>query len=444
MNVISRTIVVEPFVVHSTSCNWYILYLIAIDIKRYDYKFLTRVGEFDELKSLKITVHDGAFLSIEYHAVRGIGTRLPFIDMLPSDDAPNLTSPTSSSSQPSVSHTLPSTTSSAMAAAEVMLASKQYRLYNDICSVGERIVQLFDDDHTLRTHAINIAQYLLKCERMSKETVMRQLDKPGAKQLIEKLLACGSDLLSSDPRALGVDISNYIVSEKIQKSLDVKSVHTKTNTMMPKIKHTILHSHPTFIWIRFYTTYPDIMKVRFLEDNNYHISVVCENVYEFHINKTVHDIDIAITNKIINVLEQCYDSDIIFCSELQYFSYNKLLFISNYVKFVWCYLLDKQIFNPSTMRDFKTLCIYMIHAFLFLQSNNLAHMSTATHNPLIAYTGERPRTAINKFNTNTVYRVEGHRAMMTIGKSGDFGCKSNFVEIISDIEIDHSILDVTI
>lgn len=447
MDTVRGVIVVEPFLVHSSSSNIYLLHLIAVDLNRQTEGFLTRTEHYDELKSLKTYVHNNAFVSIAYTATRGVGVRLPIVKSLKSpmrvfridhEDPVADTSPvTRSITDANDAIKLTKTTNA-------ILSDPSFSMYQDIMTVSERIMVILDD-RTVKTHARNIAQYLLKCENMKVDEIMRQLEKPKAKELIEKLIDCSSDLLSSDPRALGVDISNYIVSEMIQNSLDVKSVHTKNSTMTPKIKHTILHSHPTSIWIRFYSEHPDIMSAKFLESNNYHVITLCQNVYEFYIYKSSsHDVDLAITSEVLKVLERYYDADIIFCSELPYFAYNKLLFISNYVKFAWCYLLNKQIFNPSTMSDFKTVCIYMIHSLLFLYSSNLAHMSTVTHNPLIAYTGERPRTAINKFDTRKTYRVEGHRAMMTIGKSGDLGSKSNYIEIINEIELDHSVLSESI
>lgn len=444
MDTVKGVIVVDPFLVHSTSSNLYLLHLIAVDINRQTNDFLTRTERYDELKSLKTYVHNNAFVSIVYTATRGVGVRLPIVRALKS---PTLV--VRIDHEEPVADTIPTKihsindsneASKLTETANAQLDDPSFAMYKDIMIVSERIMDILDDK-TVGTQARNIAQYLLKCENMKVDEIMRQLEKPKAKDLIEKLLDCSSDLLSSDPRALGVDISNCIVSEMIQNSLDVKAMHTKNSTMTPKIKHTILHSHPTSIWIRFYSEHPDIMNAKFLENNNYHVITLCQNVYEFYIYKSSsHDVDLAITSEALKVLERYYDADIIFCSELPYFAYNKLLFISNYVKFAWCYLLDKQIFNPSTTSDFKTVCVYMIHSLLFLYSSNLAHMSTATHNPLIAYTGERPRTAINKFDTRKTYRVEGHRAMMTMGKSGDLGSKSNYIEIINEIELDHSTL----
>lgn len=436
-------IVVEPFLVHSSSSNSYILYLIAVDINRQTRGFLTRTKSYDEVGRLDTCVHNNAFLAISYTASRGTGVKLPIIEAV-YDKVPQY-DPTANVVVDTVSRIHDETTvgdnndDEESNSDDSYLNDDSFTMYNHIVRVSEKIMSLLDD-RTVKTQVLNIAQYLLKCKKMSVSDIVRQLDKPGAKAILEKLLDCSSDLLSSDPRALGVDISNHIVSERIQKSLDIKSIQAKNNTMMPKIKHSILHSHPTSIWIRFYSTCLNILDARLLENNNYHIITLCKNVYELYIYKSVYEIDIATTNILCKTLERYYDADIIFCSELQYFSYNKLLFISNYVKFMWCYLLDKQIFNPTTASDFKTISIYMMHSLLFLRSSNLAHMSTSTHNPLIAYTGERPRTAMNKFDTRRVYRVEGNRAMMTVGKSGDFGSRSNFVEIVSKIELDHSVL----
>jgi len=84
------------------------------------------------------------------------------------------------------------------------------------------------------------------------------------------------------------------------------------------------------------------------------------------------------------------------------------------------------------------LCIYLTYGLLFLNTSNLTNMSDETHNPLIAYTGERPKIAMTRFNTDKIYIAEGNRAFQTINKGSDFGTKSNYIEIISKVQINDS------
>ncbi|KAG8362530.1 ac146-like [Fopius arisanus] len=77
------TIIVNPFILNSTSCELYVLYLIALDIDRRCRSFLLDSGadkKFVEVADLQVFIHDGAFTSIEYRATQGHGYRLPRIE----------------------------------------------------------------------------------------------------------------------------------------------------------------------------------------------------------------------------------------------------------------------------------------------------------------------------------------------------------------------------
>lgn len=442
---VSGSIVVDPFIVNSTSCNLYILYLIALDITRQDGEFM-KVREPErstaEVGKLCVKIHNSAFVSISYTAEQGFGFELPrFVvattatattgkqsySLLDNDDNRQLSRCHHQNSD-KVEKICDAETTTTAASLETT------KLYENIQTVGDRIVRLMNDV-TIRPQAYAIAQYLL-LEDLDRDTLLEKLAKPGAKELINKLLDCESDFLSPMARSLGVDIISYIVADKIQKSLDVKHIHIGMNSksldrIIPNIKPIILHTHPAFIWIRFYAPYTEI-------DIDANVIRVCENVYEIYLEKT--KTVKSEVSETIKMLERDWDADIIFCSELAYFSYNKLLFISNYIKFTWCYCMNRNIFDPKSHEDIKALCIYMMYGFLFLRTTNLTNMPQDTHNPLIAYTGERPRIVLKKFSNNTLYNAEGSRAMHSINKNSDFGSRSNFIEIINTIEFPANVL----
>ncbi|KAG8362573.1 p47 [Fopius arisanus] len=310
--------------------------------------------------------------------------------------------------------------------------------FKDVISLASKITHLMCDE-TIHPQALAIAQFILFCRGISLERASEQLEKPGARDLINKLLDSESDFMSPTPRSLGTDIVAYISAAKIQKSLDVKQIQmidvSKTmDRIIPNIKTVILYNHPTLVWIRFHCE--NIINITIPQLT---IVPVNDSVYEAYMNKTRNAV--RSISDIIQRLENEYAADIIFCSELSYFMENKLLFVSNYVKFTWCYAMSRDIFDPQNFEDLRVMSIYMTYSLMFLNTTNLTNMSDVTHNPLIAYTGERPRTAIARFNPLKTYTVEGNRAMQTVDKGSDFGTKSNFIEIISHVIISDGCLD---
>lgn len=141
---------------------------------------------------------------------------------------------------------------------------------------------------------------------------------------------------------------------------------------------------------------------------------------------------------LINYLEAKYKCAIIFSSTLKVFKYNLLLFISNYVKFMWCYIESRLVFDPNELHEHRRIMIFIIYGILFLNTDNLSCLNPETCNPLISYTGEKPREALLKYikvQPDKVYRCEGTRPMISIDKSDDFGAISNFIEIVCDLNL---------
>lgn len=177
--------------------------------------------------------------------------------------------------------------------------------------------------------------------------------------------------------------------------------------------------------------------------NEVKIFKVCDKVYEIYVFKTS-----AASNSVkLESLLHRYGTDntysLIFCSELKHFVDNPLLFISNYVKFTYCYSLNQDIFDPKQYEEIKAMTLYMSECALFMSTGNLTNMSVDTHGPLIAYTGERPKVLLSKFKhgeKHAIYNNEGTRAMQTMNKSSDLGARSNYIEVVSKISLDSSSL----
>lgn len=136
----------------------------------------------------------------------------------------------------------------------------------------------------------------------------------------------------------------------------------------------------------------------------------------------------------ISAMLDVYNSDpdcsLIFLSELSFFRYNVLLFISNYVKFMYCYGNNRNTFDPSTFDDCRMTEVYMSNACLFLSTTNLSSMSEDTHGPLVAYTAERPKILMSKLaKTKKTFVNEGVRAMQSVNLASDVGVRSNIIEV---------------
>lgn len=297
------------------------------------------------------------------------------------------------------------------------------------------------NDETIEIAARGIAQFMLLSKNISLDEAKKLMCKPKASHIIEKLLRVQTDFLGPTPRAVGIDLVSEIAASKIQQSLDVKHVkkahniiHEQLDRVRPQIKIDLAYTHPNLIWVRFYSEHKNIIIHNTVQ--KYNILPVCENVYEVYGNKDFTDIC-----NLMVMLERDYDADLIFCSELPAFLNNSLVFLSNYIKFTWCYMQNRNIFDPHSAKDIRALVLYCTYGMMFLNTNNLTTMPKNTHGPLISCTGERPKIAMAKFERGKAYVNEGSRAMQTLNKSSDFGTTSNFIEIISQIELNTSFID---
>lgn len=380
---------------------------------------------------------------------------------------------------------------------------------NRVCDAF--IVTCLNNDQTLRTEIMAVAQYLLKNMAMSEEEIMLRIERrpEETRQLLGRLLACRSDFAGIEPRTIGPDITSFICSDNLQKALNVKSLSNNLNSnninsanlytdysgkchatifntkqkqyqnlpIIPNIKTGMLYSSQDICWVRIYCykkgqieeMKKDIALIRFtkihstttfLEDENAATAATTSNekkakkqqsvipeehnylsYVQFDDESSVFEIYYFKSKKtilLINYLEAKYKCAIIFSSALKVFKFNLLLFISNYIKFMWCYIESRLVFDPSELHEQRRIIIFIIYGILFINTDNLSCLNPETCNPLISYTGEKPKEALLKYikmQPDTVYRCEGARPMISIDKSDDFGAISNFIEIICNINI---------
>lgn len=323
-------------------------------------------------------------------------------------------------------------------------------LVADIESLAYVLMHDVVQDTTMEAEMRAIAQYMLLSAGMKLEYALRILRVSGCKRIINKLLDCESGFMSCTPSSIGIHLASFIGAEKVQKSLDVKHVSNDKESGSNVIVDR-LHSSKN-VRIRFYTE--SSIEPTAGEQLQLSLTVRLSGafVYDYTFQYKEHKIDEANFKQnrrratsidlVIRRIEREYDGIIIYCTELPHFLYNPLLFLSNYLKFHWCTVRKHYLFDPTSAEDIRIMVYYLTYGMLFTRTKNLTNMPTDTHNPFIAYTGERPKNAMSKFNNDIIYNVEGTRAMLTTDMGSDFGARSNFIEITSKIEIDsHRVLD---
>lgn len=289
-------------------------------------------------------------------------------------------------------------------------------------------------DASIWAEARGIAQYMLYTRDMPMTRCIQLLKHDGSHVFINKLLDTASNFFDITPQTLGIHIGSELLADKIQNSLDVKHYKKSTeqaqsNCITPNIKMDTLHTNKEYVWLRVFSYSSDFSFIT----SAINVETIGTNVYELYVKKSgKKGKDLKSVEQIIFELDN-NKTCIIFCSELMYFQSNNLLFLSNFIKFMYCYKLGRMIFNPKTAKELEYVNIYMVYAISFLEQGNMNSTSLKTHGPLIAYTGERPRSAYSKFDFNSVYVNEGTRAMQSINKPSDIGAKSNYIEIISEL-----------
>lgn len=298
-------------------------------------------------------------------------------------------------------------------------------LVADIESLAYVLMHDVVQDITVEAEMRAIAQYMLLSAGMKLEHALKLLRAPGSKRIIDKLLDCESDFMSCTPSSIGIHLASFIGADKVQKSLDVKHVSSNNESGSDVIVDR-LHSSKN-VRIRFYTK--ALLKPTTADQkHNLSLTIRLSGVfvydYTFSYGSNEHKIDevnfkqnrrrATTIDSVIRRIEREYDGIIIYCTELPHFLYNPLLFLSNYLKFYWCSVRKRYLFDPTSAEDIRLMVYYLTHGLLFTRTKNLTNMPTDTHNPFIAYTGERPKNAMSKFNSDTVYNVEGTRAMLTV------------------------------
>lgn len=329
------------------------------------------------------------------------------------------------------------------------LSNTSCTLAQDIESLASIILKVMCDQ-TIEFDARGWSLYYLQSLSIPFEEIKSLVEKPGANVVLRKLLLSSSDFMGPTPRTVGVDLVSQVSSAKIQQSLDVKHVKRSKvddddeetdNRILPMIKIDLMHTHAGKIWFRFYT-YKPIENV-----NPDHVLIeIYPNVYEYYISKKPVN---GRTNasspvlqykrqviELIKKFETEYAASMIFCSEISLFVDHPLVFLTNYIRFMWCYSLNRCVYDPVSHEDHGQVGQYFSYGLMFLNTNNLTYMPKSTHGPLPACSGERPKVALAKFKESETQIVDGSRSNQCMDKPSDFGTVSNYIEVTSFVNIE--------
>jgi len=294
-------------------------------------------------------------------------------------------------------------------------------------------------DSSIIVEARGIAFYMLFCEKLTLDYCKKLFDTPNSNYFVKKLIDSASTFFDPIPQSLGIHIGSNLIADSTQDSLDVKRSklfnnnnkdkieHGDSGIIQPQIKLDLLYSHKTKYWIRFFLD--DLEKLNFLYEEIY---IITNDIYEIYYTKNA-----KFESNIFQVIGNLdvIGANVIFCSELKLFQYSPLLFLSNFVKFMYCYKSNKCGFDPQNAQELEDLNKYFIYAMSFLDTCNLNITTPKTHGPLITYSGERPKPAFRKFNSKLSYINEGTRAMLSVDRPSDLGIQSNFIEICSELDL---------
>lgn len=297
-------------------------------------------------------------------------------------------------------------------------------------------------DPTLMLQYKCIARFMLRNEKLTLDMCKKLVAKKSFTYYFYKLISSESRFLDPTVTAVGLDFITESTASLIQNALNVKHFKrnvTNTITMtriVPIIKFDLLYSHADYIWIRYFSLSPlDFSHVPF--STNIYLD---QNIYEIYFKKQFTRTNRSLIYEIFTIIENS-SGNIIFCSELQYFkSYDRYkcdnqVFLSNYIKFMYCYKLNALTFNPKTMQEDKEMLSCFNFGLIFMFTNNLSNMPQTTHSPFSAMTAERPKTALSKFQPHVDYNVEGTRSIQAIDMGADIGSDTTYITHTSELII---------
>lgn len=257
-----------------------------------------------------------------------------------------------------------------------------------------RMMEVMGDQSMVHLCRI-LSTYLIKYAKLSCDDAVACIEAPGGKEIIYQFFESESSYFSPDTIVIGVDLNCAYMANSIQKALDVKAIGvgvviSNRKRVIPEITQNIVYSHKDLIWIRIIVPLDfdcgKLNKLSFSPD----VVIIDENIYELYVEKhkkLYHPFDM------INELDRL-GLEVVFCSEGSEFREYPQLFISNYIKFMFCYELSRNIFSIESVRDLFNVNLYILYSLLFLKTKNFTVLPD-TFSQFAKMVAERPKSQIS-------------------------------------------------
>lgn len=319
--------------------------------------------------------------------------------------------------------------------------------------LSEKIQEILRD-FSISVYSLCFAHYLIFEEKFSLEKCFELIKKKKFPEHFYQLLDSKSEMFGFIPRSVGITNVELSLRESLQSSLNVKQMKFLSNNsqvsskiITPEISEDMLYSHKEYIWIRFY----DENVLNFNEFEDVDVYKIGKNLYELYFLKTNGKISRIICNDncketisnsrnsfLITCLIDFIDKNggkVEFCSELNNFFYNKLLFISNFLKFMFDYKTNSTLFDIKNYKHSQLTNSLIFNALSFFENQNCSITSDETHGPLIKYTGDNPINELKKCKLNHFYKNVGSRANISIDVPDNLGIHTSYIEMSGEYNI---------
>lgn len=317
--------------------------------------------------------------------------------------------------------------------------------------LSEKIQEVMND-YSISVYALGFSHYLIFDKKFEMDKCFKMIKKKRFSEFFNKLLDSKSEIFGFTPRSVGITNVEMTLRESLQSSLNVKQMKylhidsfIRSKLIIPEIDEDMLYNHNKYVWIRFYDKnvlnfdcYKDIYK----ELNVYKIG---DDLYELYFLKPNGKTSLTFCKEdckeIVVDSKSCYHvtclgdridqngGKIEFCSELNMFFYEKLVFMSNFIKFMFDYKTNSTLFDVKEFEHSALINSIIINGLTFFKNSNCSITSDETHGPLIKYTGDNPANELKKCKTNHFYKNVGSRANISVDVPDNLGIHTSYIEM---------------
>lgn len=117
------------------------------------------------------------------------------------------------------------------------------------------------------------------------------------------------------------------------------------------------------------------------------------------------------------------NSMLVFCSELGIFLQNREVFISNFVKYYYCNLTQRIMYDVPTTYHQKIINLLLFMSLMFYNTKNLSSMDTSVSDVLNDATTEHATAQMKRY-LNQDIKFTSNRANLVFGAPENLGSES--------------------